>query len=95
MMYLDDLAEAIRRAVPDDALPEGDTSPLFRMYAVLMLAKGDQVTAADVHNAWVAWMAGENISHDSLVPFVNLDIETQAEDAPYLIAIRQVVRRVE
>jgi hypothetical protein len=38
-------------------------------------------------------MAGEDGSHDSLVPFEGLDIETQAEDSPYLIAIRRVARR--
>lgn len=89
-MYLDELAEAIRQAVPREALSEGDTSGLFRMYAVLLLAKGKQVTPADVHNAWVAWMADEDSSHQSLVPFEDLDAKTQAEDSPYLLAIRAV-----
>lgn len=91
-MYLDELAEAIRQAVPSEALPGGDTVPLFRMYAVLLLAKGDQVTRADVHNAWVAWMAGRNREHESLVPFSDLAAQTQAEDSPYVIAIRTVAR---
>ena len=91
-MDLDDLAGAIRRAVPPDALPQGDTSGLFRTYAVLLLAKGEQVTSADVHNAWVAWMADKDGSHESLVPFGDLDAKTQAEDSPYLIAIRAVAR---
>ena len=86
-MYLDDLAEAIRAAVPPEALPAGDTLALFRGYAVLLLAKGAQVTRADVHNAWVAWMAGQDSGHESLVPFSDLDPETQAEDSPYVVAI--------
>jgi hypothetical protein len=94
-MYLNDLAEAIRRAVPREALSEGDTSGLFRTYAVLLLAKGKQVTRADVHNAWVAWMADEDSSHQSLVPFGDLDAKTQAEDSPYLLAIRTVARSQE
>jgi hypothetical protein len=91
-MYLDELAEAIRQAVPPEALPEGDTFPLFRMYAVLLLAKGEQVTRADVHNAWVAWMAGRAGDHESLVPFSDLDVEIQAEDSPYVVAIQTVAR---
>ena len=91
-MYLDDLAEAVRQAVPPEALPDGDTSSLFRGYAVLLLAKGEQITRADVHNAWVAWMAGQDEDHESLVPFSDLDPETQAEDSPYVVAIRTVAR---
>jgi len=94
-MYLDDLAEAIRRAVPRNALPQGDTAGLFRTYAVLLLAKGELVTPADVHNAWVAWMADKDSSHESLVPFEDLDAETQAEDSPYLLAIRSVAHSQE
>jgi hypothetical protein len=91
-MYLDDVAEAIRRAVPPEALPEGDTSALFRGYAVLLFAKGEDVTRADVHNAWVAWMAGQDSGHESLVPFSDLDPATQAEDSPYVVAVRTVAR---
>lgn len=90
MIYLDELAEAIRRAVPPESLPDGDTAALFRVYAVLVLAKGEEVTRADVHNAWVAWMAGQDGNHESLVPFSDLDAETQAEDSPYVVAIRAV-----
>jgi hypothetical protein len=89
-MYLDELAEAIRQAVPPEALPDGDTSLLFKGYAVLLLAKGEQVTRADVHNAWVAWMSGQDGNHESLVPFNDLDNKTRSEDSPYVVAIRRV-----
>lgn len=89
-MYLDALAEAIRQAVPQEALPDGNTSSLFRTYAVLLLAKGENVSRADVHNAWVAWMAEQDPDHESLVPFSDLDPDTQAEDSPYVVAIRAV-----
>jgi len=92
VIYLDELADTIRQAVPASALPEDDTLPLFRGYAVLLLAKGEQVTPADVHNAWVAWMAGKGEDHESLVPFSDLDPATQAEDSPYVVAIRTVAR---
>ena len=93
-MYLTQVAEAIREEVPASALPDGDTSRLFLGYAVLLLAKGEQVTRADVHDAWVAWMAGDDADHRALVPFEDLDTPTQAEDSPYVIAIRTVARQM-
>ncbi|HUN77912.1 MAG TPA: hypothetical protein VMU32_03235 [Solirubrobacteraceae bacterium] len=93
MTYLDALADEIRRAVAADALPDEDTSSLFRVYAVLLLAKGEKVTREDVHNAWVAWMLDKGKTHESLVPFAELPPETQAEDSPFVVAIRTVTRR--
>jgi hypothetical protein len=93
MTYLDEIAADIQNAVPRDALPDEDTTGLFLSYAVLLLAKGEGVTREDVHNAWVAWMVskGEGAeSHESTVPFSALPPETQAEDSPFVIAIRTV-----
>lgn len=73
MTYLDLAAEEIRRHVPEKALPDGDTELLFRLYAVLLLAKGADVTTADVHNAWSAWMQTTHPDHQSLRPFEELD----------------------
>jgi hypothetical protein len=93
--YLDELAAEIESLVPADAVPDGDTRPLFRLYALLALAKGRAVDAADVHNAWAAWMNERDPSHRSLKPFEELDAETQASDAPFAEAIREVVQRLE
>ncbi len=93
MTYLDAVAGEIRRAVPGDALPNDDTAALFLTYAVLLLAKGQEVTREDVHNAWVAWMIGKGENHESMVPFAELPPETQAEDSPFMVAIRTVARK--
>lgn len=93
MTYLDALADEIRGAVAADALPDEDTSSLFRIYAVLLLAKGGEVTREDVHNAWVAWMLDKGRTHESLVPLAELSAETQAEDSPFVVAIRAIARR--
>jgi hypothetical protein len=93
MTYLDALADEIRRTVPSDALPDEDTSSLFRIYAVLLLAKGEEVTREDVHNAWVAWMLDKGETHEAFVPFAKLSAETQAEDSPFMVAVRTVARR--
>jgi hypothetical protein len=91
--YLESLAREIQQAVPDDALPNEDTSALFLMYAVVLLARGEDTGREDVHNAWVAWMTTKGEQHESMVPFAELPLETQAEDSPFVIAIRTVARR--
>jgi len=93
MTYLDALADEIRAATAPGALPDDDTSSLFRAYAVLLLAKGEEVMPEDVHNAWVAWMLDRGESHESMVPFAELSAETQAEDSPFMAAVRTVARR--
>ena len=93
MTYLDALADEIRGAVSPDALPDEDTSSLFRIYAVLLMAKGQEVTCEDVHNAWVAWMLDKGRSHESMIPFATLPAETKDEDSPFVLAIRAIARR--
>lgn len=90
MTYLDELGNRIRSLVEAADLPKGDTHALFRAYAVLMLAKGGNVSAADVHNAWVAWMSDREPNHASLVPFEELEAEVAAADWPFVEAIRAV-----
>ena len=70
MTYLERLADEIRSEVAGDAGENNDA--LFLIYAVLLLAKGEQVTREDVHNAWVAWMLSEGAAHESIVPYVDL-----------------------
>ena len=92
MTYLDEIADEIRRAARQDALPDEDTTDLFRLYAVVLLAKGEDVTSEDIHNAWVAWKLERGAEHESMVPFGDLDAATQAEDSPFVSAIRAVAR---
>lgn len=92
MNYVDELAAAIRSEVPPHLLPTGDTSVLFRIYAVLALAMGEDVQLADVHDAWAAWMSGRDPGHRSLIPFAELPAAVQSGDEPYLEAIRTVAR---
>ncbi len=92
MTYLDPLAALIRSCLPPDAEPPSDSATLFRMYAVLLKAKGEQVTDEDVHDAWSAWMQSVDSTHEALIPFGDLDPETRAFDAPYADAIRAAAR---
>lgn len=90
MNYLEALAKEIQQAVPVDALPDDDTSALFLIYAIVLLARGENTGREDVHNAWVAWMTIKGQQHNSMVPFAELPPETQAKDSPFVIAIRTV-----
>lgn len=85
--YLDQIAEAIRIKISSDEIPDENTKALFRIYAVLLLAKGEEVTNADVHNAWVAWMCAINPGHESIVPHCHLTEDVAQSDQPYVDAI--------
>lgn len=89
MTYLDHLAVRIRDQVPEAQRGEMELG-LFRLYAVLALAKGRAVEPRDVHNAWAAWMQERDPDHDALRPFDQLDGETQDADLPFVAAIRAV-----
>lgn len=91
--YLSEDAGLIRAELPQGAQPPPNSDALFILYAVLMRAKGENVTAADVHDAWAAWILSTQRQHGSLVPFEALDPETQREDYPYVQAIRSAARR--
>jgi hypothetical protein len=93
--YLDELAAEIERLVPRELIPQEDTGALFRLYAVLALAKGPAIDASDVHDAWAAWMQERDPGHRSLKPFDELDPETKASDEPFVRAIRAVAERLE
>jgi hypothetical protein len=92
LSYIDELAEAIQRRIPPELIPDGDIAALFRIYAVLAMAKGDQVVLEDVHDAWAAWMSGQDPDHQSLKPLDKLPPEVQRADRPYLEAILAVGR---
>ncbi|WP_068819355.1 hypothetical protein [Phormidesmis priestleyi] len=92
--YLDKIAVEIRRtADPDAVLLDGDL-PLYRIYAVLLLAKGQDVVAEDVHNAWAAWACEHEPESQSLLPFKELSLRNQRKDQLYVDAIRQVAERM-
>jgi hypothetical protein len=92
MTYLDELAATIREYAPAGVTPTRGLDSLFRMYAVLALAKGEKVTPEDVHNAWAAWTQESGEHHREVRPFSELDDATQAEDSPYAEAIHLAVR---
>ena len=94
MNYLDLLAAEIRRTAGPESNPVDEDLPLYRQYAVLLLAKGSEVTAEDVHNAWAAWASDHEPANRNLLPFKELALSSQRKDEPYAEAIRAVARRL-
>ncbi|MEU3849382.1 hypothetical protein [Streptomyces sp. NPDC029554] len=88
---MDEEANLIKSCLPPEASPPEDVDTLFLLYALLMRAKGADVTPADIHDAWSVWMQIEGKSHAALMPFGELDRETQEEDLPYVEAIKRAV----
>lgn len=93
--YIDVMADAIRQHTPPDLLPDDADEPraLFRLYALLALVRGEAVTTREVHDAWSVWMLERGKEHESVVPFESLDADVQAEDEPFVAAIRAAVAR--
>lgn len=96
MNYLDRIALDIfnhGRSPHLQEQPTADELPLYRIYAVLCLAKGRGTTLKDVHDAWAAWRATARPDHHSLIPFAELRPEVQDLDMPYRDAIHAAARR--
>ena len=95
MNYLDKIAAEIQRIADPGAIPPDGDLPLYRLYAVLLLAKGQDVTEEDVHNAWVAWASDHEPESRNLLPFKELSLHTQRKDELYVDAIHQVAQRIQ
>ena len=94
MNYIDRDAKEIRSELPEGSdLPSGDLDALFRLYALLLLVKGSDVSAQDVHNAWAVWMSSTDPAHESIKPFNELDRGTRREDDVYVSAIKKVASK--
>ena len=65
---------------------------LYRIYAVLALAKGLSLSIEDVHNAFVAWLADWCNTAPCCVPFAELPEAAQEKDALYLDVILTVLK---
>lgn len=92
--YLDLLAAEIQRTANPEANPPDEDLPLYRLYAVLALAKGQEVTAEDVHNAWAAWASDHDPNHRHLKPFKELSLNVQRKDERFVRAIHRVTAKL-
>ena len=68
------------------------TPELERLYVLLLLVRGDQVTLSEVHDAWAVARAVERPDHPDLVPFYQLAPEEWEHDRPFARAIQDAAR---
>lgn len=92
MNYLDLMAAEIQRTADPDSSPPDEDLSLYRQYALLLLSKGEAVTAEDVHNGWATWASDHDPDNRNLIPFKELSRSDQRKDDPYVTAIRKVAR---
>lgn len=95
MNYVEELAREVYSAAhPGRELPE-EQARLYRLYGLLVLIAGQDVSSAHVHDAWVAWATEVMPDHRSLRPFAELSAEVREKDRRYVEAIRSVAARRE
>ena len=92
--YLDEIAAELRLITDAGAAKSDKDLLLYRVYAVLLLAKGEDVVAEDVHNAWAVWACENEPDSKDLIPFRALSPSVQSKDRLYVEAIHQVARRI-
>lgn len=88
-LYLDALASEIRERADPLAEPPYNDIRLYRLYALLCRVKGTATTAEDVHDAWALWAAEYRPHSPWIVPFADLPPGMQAQDEPFVRAIRE------
>jgi len=96
--YIETVASAVRDLTPRDKLPADghDLAALFRLYALVARIKGQDATAADVHDAWSVWMLNRGEAHAAIRPFEDLpDDEQRGDDDPFVAAVRAAARSAE
>jgi hypothetical protein len=91
--YIDTIARDIAELCKLPRTDDGNR--LARLYALLCVTVGSEVTCEHVHDAWAVWTAETNPDHKSLVPFLMLSEEVQALDEPYRNAIRDIAKPME
>lgn len=92
--YLDEISTEIRRTAEPEAVENEEDLLLYRVYAVLLLAKGEKVSAEDVHNAWAVWACEHEPNSKSLIPFQELSPSAQSKDSVYVEAIHKVDKHI-
>lgn len=92
--YIDEIIERVQQ---ETGLKSKET---IKMYALLVLTKGTQITLSDIHDGWSMAMNFKEFNpphcygheHKSIVPFKELSIETQEKDRKYLNALLKIAR---
>jgi len=80
-----------------DALDDGswaDDFMLLGLYTLLVLTRGEECTAEDIHDAWAVARAWTRADHPAIVPFEALPAKIQGYDVRYRDAVRAAARQL-
>ncbi|MGN8224115.1 RipA family octameric membrane protein [Gracilimonas sp. BCB1] len=91
---MEKIADTIKSFIPEERLPEDNYDELFVLYAVLLRAKGKNVTQSDIHDAWSAWMNKQDQDHNAILPYEDLEKNVQDQDNLYAVAVRKAAEKL-
>ncbi len=86
--YVDGLMRLARAEMPDC---DGD---LLRLYSLLALVAGSEVSRENVHDAWSLWRSMTRPDHPAIIPFEELSLDVQNLDQPYVEAIQRLAAKI-
>jgi hypothetical protein len=75
-------------------MPRENADALLLRYAVLLRAKGANVSNSDIHDAWAAWIAARDPTHTALIPYENLSEQVQEQDRAFATAVRRAAEEL-
>ena len=92
--YIDELYDKVQEATGLKG------KELIKVYSLLVLVKGENITLQDVHDAWSIVMNYKEANppycygheHHSIIPFDNLSAEVKAKDQKYVTALIEVAK---
>lgn len=73
-------------------MPHENADELLRLYAVLLRAKGTDVTESDIHDAWSMWISMREMDHESLVAYEDLTPEVREQDGVFANAVKRAAQ---
>lgn len=94
--YIDEVYDKVQKATGLKS------SATIKMYSLLVLVKGEDITLSDVHDGWSMVMNFKEANppycyghdHKSIVPFEQLPVETQERDRKYVEALINVAKEL-
>lgn len=92
--YIDEVIERVKQ---ETGIKSKET---LKMYALLVLVKGTDITLSDVHDGWSMVMNFKEANppycygheHKSIVPFDQLSADTQERDRKYVEALIKIAK---
>jgi len=90
--YIAETRRSLLNALGD--ISWADDFMLLDLYALLVLVKGEECTAGDIHDAWAVARTWSRPGHPDIVPFESLPERIQEYDVRYRDAVRAAAHQL-